>query len=271
MNETYNNKKYNIFTKNENNINTHKRFFLPKITKEYFPSQQNIKILNKLSFNKNLSRAKNSKMYLFLTSSKEVEPEPIKEQEKKNFFTLDNNNNPENRIIHKILSDKIIIKKKSLGKEKIFQRNMILKNYMNEAILYRNSVFQKNKVHVGKILKIPHSFSKNFKIGKNINKMTIDFNLNSNLNESKKKMKKYKTLDRNIELNDLNNYIKPNIKKINCNLKYNFNKNQKKLNEINSIFNNLSEESKFSFNGYRSQVFKIIDNVYQNRDSYNIL
>lgn len=275
MNETYkNNKNYNIlFSKREKNINTCKRFCLPKIAEEYFPSQQNIKILNKLPCNKSLSRTKKLKKNIFLTSSKYIDSDPSKEQEKNNFFTLDNKNNPENRIIHKILSDKIIIKNKNLGKEKIFQRNIILKNYMNEAILYRKSIFQKNKVHVGRILKIPHSFSKNFKIGKNINlnKIAIDFNLNSYLNESKKKMKKYKTLDKTFEIDNLKNYIKPNLKKIHCNLKYNFCKNQKKINEINSILNNLNEDSKISFNGYRSQVFKIIDNTYQHRNSNNIL
>ena len=170
-----------------------------------------------------------------------------------------------------MLSDKIIINNKDWEKEnkaKLFQRNIILNKYMNEALLYRKSIFQRNKIQVGRIFKISGAYNKNKIIKEDSirNKFTIDVNLNNKITERTKKLRRFKTLDKNLEINNSNDYIKPNSKKINCNLKYNYNKNQMKIEEINTILNNLQEESKVTFDGFKNQAFKIIDKVSQKKD-----
>ena len=247
------------FSNNENN-NSNRKLKLPIISKEYFPSQKNIKLFNKFLKDKNSNlKSTEIKKKIFLTSPKDEESE--KEYEKNNnIFTKTNN---EKKIIRKILYDNIIINNFLLkeNKSKLFQRNIILKKYMNEAILYRKSIFQRKKINVGEIFNNPISYDKTNEIFEDLNhnKKTIDTSINSNLIEGPKKMKKFKTLDRNIVLSKSVGFSKPNKNKLNCNLKYNFNKNQKRINEINSILNNIEEETKVTFDGYRNQIYKIID------------
>ena len=248
------------FSKNEKSMNFHEKLLLPKISNEYLLSQNNMNILNKIKDINNFKKKK-----VFLTSTKE------EEKTKKNNFVLNNTINHENRIIHKILSDKIIINNKNSEKEnktKLFQRNIILRKYMNEALLYRKSIFQKNKIQVGRIFKMSGSYNKN-KINKEDlfrNKLTIDISLNNKITERNKKLRKFKTLDKNLEINNNNDYLKPNVNKINCNLKYNYNKNQMKIEEISTILNNLQEETKVTFDGFKNQAFKIIDKASQKKD-----
>lgn len=254
------------FSKNEKSMNSHKKLFLPRISNEYLPSINSIKILNKINDNNNNIKQKSKIIkQVFLTSCKE------EEKEKNNILALNNTINHENKIIHKILSDKIVINNKNSEKEnkmKIFQRNIILRKYMNEALLYRKSIFQRNKIQVGRIFKISGSYDKNKIIKEDLirNKLTIDSIVNNKISDRNKKLRKFKTLDKNLEINNLNDYLKPNINKINCNLKYNYNKNQMKIEEINSILNNLQEETKVTFDGFKNQAFKIIDKVSQKKD-----
>ena len=254
------------FSKNENNVKLHKKLLLPNISNEYLPSEKKIKILNKINDNNNYFKQKSKKeRKVFLTSFKE------EEIDKNNIFAFNNTIDHENRIIHKMLSDKIIINNKDWEKEnkaKLFQRNIILNKYMNEALLYRKSIFQRNKIQVGRIFKISGAYNKNKIIKEDSirNKFTIDVNLNNKITEGTKKLRRFKTLDKNLEINNSNDYIKPNSKKINCNLKYNYNKNQMKIEEINTILNNLQEESKVTFDGFKNQAFKIIDKVSQKKD-----
>ena len=59
---------------------------------------------------------------------------------------------------------------------------------MNEALLYRKSIFQKNKIQVGRIFKMAGSYNKN-KINKEDlirNKLTIDTSLNNKITERNK-------------------------------------------------------------------------------------
>ena len=49
----------------------------------------------------------------------------------------------------------------------------------------------------------------------------------------------------------MNDYLRKNVNKINCNLKYNYNKNQMKIEEIGEILNNLQEETKITFDGFQ--------------------
>ena len=64
----------------------------------------------------------------------------------------------------------------------------------------------------------------------------------------------------------MNDYLRKNVNKINCNLKYNYNKNQRKIEEIGEILNNLQEETKITFDGFKNQTFKIIDKASQKKD-----
>lgn len=137
--------------------NSNKKILLPKISNEYLPSQNNMNLLNKIKDNNNFKKKQKLISQVFLTSTKE------EEKEKYN-FVLNNTINHENKIIHKILSDKIIINNKNSEKEnktKLFQRNIILIKYMNEALLYRKSIFQKNKIQVARIFKMSGSYNKN--------------------------------------------------------------------------------------------------------------
>ena len=253
------------FSKNEKSMNSHKKLLLPKISNEYLPSQKNINTLNKKKDINKFKKKQKKIKEVFITSTKE------EEKEKNNNFALNKTINHENKIIHKILSDKIIINNKNSEKEnktKLFQRNIILKKYMKEALLYRKSIFQKNKIQVGRIFKMSGSYNKN-KINKEDlfrNKLTIDISLNNKITERNKKLRRIKTLDKNLEINNNNDFLKPNVKKINCNLKYNYNKNQMKIEEINTILYNLQEETKVTFDGFKNQAFKIIDKASQKKD-----
>ncbi len=140
---------------------------------------------------------------------------------------------------------------------------------MNEAILYRKSYFKRNKIQVGKIFKMPYSYDKYIFQNKNLNedKIFIEPSINnSRLNQSRKVLKKFRTLDKNIELDNINEYFKPNLKKLNCNLKYKYYKNQMKINEINTILDNLHDESRAIFDGYRNQAYNIIDKASQKKE-----
>ena len=251
------------FSKEENSISSKRKLELPLIGKEYFPRQKSIKVFNKFLENKNYKlNSKEIRKKIFLTSSKYEEPE----EEENNIFTKTNN---EKKRIKKILYDRIIINNNLLSQEnknKLFQRNLILKKYMNEAILYRKSIFQNKKINVGKLLNVPYSYDKRNEILEDLNqnKKTIDTSINSNLIiDGPTKMKKFKTLDKNLVISKSIDFSKMNRNKLNCNLKYKFNKNHNKIKEINNILNNLEEETKATFDGYRNQANIIIDKAKQ--------
>ena len=261
-----NNNEKNSLSSNENILNDNKKLELPKISQEYIPSQRSPDLLNKINDNKNL-KLKPKKSKLFIISSED-------EKGKNNILTLNNKMNDENQIIKQLLNDKITINIKNNSKDnknKLFQRNLILRKYMNEAVLYRKSIFQrKKKIHVGKIFKISSSYDKNNNIDDlNKNLKTIDTSINSRISGVTKKLKRFKTLDKNIEINNYKSidYLKPNLRKINCNLKFNFNQNQSKIDEINEILSNLQEETKATFDGFRNDAYRIIDRAYHKRES----
>ena len=262
MNTINNNNSDNNISSSKNILNINKKIELPKISQEHIPSQHDSDLYNKKNNNNNLQlKSKSMKSKIFLTSSKEDEGN-------NNIYILNKKNNNENQLIKKLLNDKIIININNSPiehKKKIFQRSIILKNYMNEALLYRKSIFQRKKIHVGKIFKLSSSLNKYYNNIDNLKKnlKTIDTIIDRGVT---KKMKKFKTLDKNIELDNYNDYLKPNLKKINCNLKYNYNKNQTKINELNKILNNFHEETKATFEGYKNETFKFIDKAYQKRE-----
>ena len=241
-------------------IKERKILHLPKIKKQYFPLQHSFKILNNNKDNNYLKYRLNHPIFLTIT----------KDEEEKNYLAKKNKSGE--KTIHDILNDKIKISFKNSPKEcknRDLKSNAILKRYMNEAILYRKSFFQKKKVDVGKLLDLPFS-PKNNDILNYLydNKRTRDSNFNDTDNTQKvKRMRKFKTQDKNIELD--NNYIKyftPNIKYRNCNFKYKFNKNKEKINEVTSVLKNLEDRTKATFNKFKDETDHIFHYIYYDNE-----
>ena len=237
-------------------INPKKILRLPKIKKQYFPPQHSFKILNNNNENINYLKYKlNHPIFLTIT----------KDEEEKTIFAK--NNKSGDKTIHDILNDKIKISYKNSPKEKKkeLKSNVILKRYMNEAILYRKSFFQKNKIDVGKLLKLPFS-PKNNDILNNLyeKKRSRDSNFNDNV-KIVKKMRKFKTQDKSIELdNNYKKFFTPNIKYRNCNFKYKFNKNNEKINEVTSVLKNLEDRTKATFNKFKDETDHIFHSIFYN-------
>ena len=143
---------------------------------------------------------------------------------------------------------------------------------MNEAILYRKSFFQKKKIDVGKLLELPFSPRNNDILNYLYeNKRSRDSNFNDN-SKRVKKMRKFKTQDKNIELdsNYMNNFT-PNIKYRNCNFRYKFNKNKDKINEVTSILKNLEDRTKATFNKFKDETDHIFHSIYYNKELDDII
>ena len=244
-----------------NIIKPKKILHLPKIKRQYLPLQHSIKILNNNKENSNYLKYKlNHPIFLTLT----------KDEEEKN--NLAKHNKSGDKTIHDILNDKIKISYKNSPKEhqkRELKSNVILKRYMNEAILYRKSFFQKNKVDVGKLLELPFS-PRNNDLLNNLyeNKRSRDSNFNDNDNAKRvKKMRKFKTQDKNIELDNNNmKFFTPNNKYRNCNFKFKFNRNKEKINEVTSVLKNLEDITKATFNKFKDETDHIFHSIYYNND-----
>jgi hypothetical protein len=243
-----------------NIINEKKILYLPKIKKQYFPLQHSIKILNNNKENSNYLKYKlNHPIFLTIT----------KDEEEKNY--LAQNNKSGDQTIHNILNDKIKISYKNSPKEhkkKELKSSVILNKYMNEAILYRKSFFQKKKIDVGKLLELPFSPRNNDILNYLYeNKRSRDSNFNDNAKQVKK-LRKFKTQDKSIELdsNYMNNNFTPNIKYRNCNFRYKFNKNKDKINEVTSVLKNLEDRTKATFNKFKDETDHIFHSMYYNNE-----
>lgn len=253
-------------TKRVNIINAKGIIHLPKIKKQYFPLQHSIKILNNNKESSNYLKYRlNHPIFLTIT----------KDEEEKNY--LAKNNKTVDKTIQDILNDKIKISYKNSPKDhkkRELKSNVILNKYMNEAILYRKSFFQKKKIDVGKLLKSPFSPRNNDILNYLYeNKRSRDSNFNDNDNNKKiKRMRKFKTQDKNIELD--NNYMKyftPNIKYRNCNFKFKFNRNKDKINEVTSVLKNLEDRTKATFNKFKDETDHIFHSIYYNNELDDII
>ncbi len=252
----------------KNNIKLNKNILLPKIKIEY-NLKNNIKISNIL-FNNNKNndnrKSKSTKNNLFLTIPKE--------EEKNSINNLEQKENSEKELIKNLLSKKITISNDPSfldRQRKLFKRNLILKKYMREAILYRKSIFQKNKISVGKIFK-PFSFDNNNGEEFSLNKKSVETSFQSKNMRIGKKIKKFKTLDKNVELKKTIDDLKSSLrKKINCNLRYKFNKNKIKMNEVNSEINHIEKKIKLSFEVYRKNANDDMHKIYHHTDNIHSL
>jgi len=250
-------------TRRINIINAKKIIRLPKIQKQYLPLQHSIKILNNNKENNNYLKYRLNHP-IFLTIAKD--------EEEKNHLSISKS---VDKTIQDILNDKIKINYKNSPKEhkkKELKSNVILNKYMNEAILYRKSFFQKKKMDVGKLLELPFSPRNNDILNYLYEKKKSK---DSNFNDSAKKvkkMRKFKTQDKNIELD--NNYMKfftPNIKYRNCNFKYKFNRNKEKINEVTSVLKSLEDRTKATFNKFKDETDHIFHSIYYNNELDDII
>ena len=263
----YNN--YILPSNNINIINYKRKLHLPKIKKKFYPFQNDIKMYNNLSTSKKSKTKYQLSIPVFLTSNNN--------ESEKNFLSINLKGVSSNKKIYKkdenetilnLLNNKITINNKHSPKEnkkKELKRDIILKKYMNEAILYRKSFFQ-NKQQVGKVLNIQNYFKNNDKVIINDNKRTIDINDNNDMQKMVKRMKKFKTQDKNIELNNSIDYLAPNLKKRNCNLKFNYYRNKKEIIGLESIFKSLEEKAKKEFNGFKKETDNIFTNIYYDKN-----
>ena len=260
----------NSFSKNENIINIKRKFCLPKINKKYLPFQHSLKIFNNIPNDKkiNLKYKLNHPIFLTLTKSEEKNI-PLKNSTNKR-FNLDNIYNSLNKPIIKLLNNKISVTNNSpkKTKKKELKRNIILKKYMKEAILYRKSFFQKKKMNVGEIFNIQLSH-KNINTSDDLNvnekKRTIETNINyRNDGREIKRIRKFKTQDKNVALDDSIDYLIPNLKKRNCNLKYHYGRNKDKIDKITSVLKSLEERNKITFKKFQNDTDQIFQSIYYN-------
>ena len=266
----------NSISKNENIINFKRKFNLPKISNKYLPLQHSLKIFNNISNDKQINLRYKLNHPIFLTLTKSEEKKMLLKNETNKRFNSSNINDCQNKPIIKLLNNKISINNNSPKetKKKELKRNIILKKYMNEAILYRKSFFQKKKMNVGKIFNIPLSH-KNFVISKDINmnenKKTIDININYRNDRRSKRIRKFKTQDKNIALDVSIDHLIPNLKKRNCNLKYHYERNNDEIDKITSVLKSLEERTKITFNKFQNDTDQIFQSIYYNNNINSII
>ena len=207
---------------------------------------------------------------IFLTLTKSEEKKMLLKNETNKRFNSININDCQNKPIINLLNNKISINNSPKEtKKKELKRNIILKKYMNEAILYRKSFFQKKKMNVGKIFNIPLSH-KNLVISDDINmnenKRTLDSNINYRNDRRNKRIRKFKTQDKNIVLDVSIDHLIPNLKKRNCNLKYHYDRNNEEIDKITSVLKSLEERTKITFNKFKDDTDQIFQSIYYNNN-----
>ena len=260
----------NSISKNENIINIKRKFNLPKINNKYLPLQHSLKIFNNISNDKQINLRNKLNHPIFLTLTKSEEKKMLLKNETNKRFNSININDCQNKPIINLLNNKISINNSPKEtKKKELKRNIILKKYMNEAILYRKSFFQKKKMNVGKIFNIPLSH-KNLVISDDINmnenKRTLDSNINYRNDRRNKRIRKFKTQDKNIVLDVSIDHLIPNLKKRNCNLKYHYDRNNEEIDKITSVLKSLEERTKITFNKFKDDTDQIFQSIYYNNN-----
>jgi hypothetical protein len=271
----------NSISKNDKTINIKRKFFLPKINQKYLPFQHSLKIFNNISKDKQINLRYKLNHPKFLTLTKSEEKKILLKNSTNKRFNSNIINDSQNKPIIKLLHNKISISNNSPKetKKKELKRNIILKKYMNEAILYKKSYFQKKKMNVGKIFNMPLSH-KNIAISddmkmnenenKNKNKKTINTTIKYRNDRRSIRIRKFKTQDKNIVLEDSNDYLMPNLKK-NCNLKYHYDRNKDGIDKITADLKSLEERTKITFNKFKNDTDQIFQSIYYNNNINSII
>ena len=249
--------------KNMNNNHSKEKWTLPRIKNELIPLQ--------LSKNNSCKKDKIQRTKLdfetFLTSRK-----------------LDKylyNSNNEDKIIYKLLKEKIDINNDRnyyLNQNKSSKK---LKTEINEETLNQNTIFRRREakelreVKVRKLLTNSRTYKNRNKIktlylnddnivksnGNNLNKK-----LYQEFNDSNKS-KRFKTLEKKSEKEDESiDYYPNNKKKINCALKYRYDKNKKNINVINAILQNINNRIKATFDGFKNETDDLFNDMLNNKE-----
>ena len=98
--------------------------------------------------------------------------------------------------------------------------------------------------------------------GINVNKKFYQQELNDN-----NKSKRYKTIEKKSENDDESiEYYPNNKKKINCALKYRYDKNKKNINVINSILQNINNRIKATYDGFKNETDDLFNDMLNNKE-----
>ena len=247
-----------------NNSISKEKMSLPRIKKELIPLQ--------ISKFNSYKRDKNQRTKLdyeaFLTS--------------RNYDKYLYNSNNEDKMIYKLLREKIDInnnKNYYMSQNKSSKR---LKTEINEETLNQNIIFRKREGKELKEVKV-HKLLTNSRTYKNRNKIKSlylnDDNVvkNNGINVNKKfyqqelndnnKSKRYKTIEKKSENDDESiEYYPNNKKKINCALKYRYDKNKKNINVINAILQNINNRIKATFDGFKNETDDLFNDMLNNKE-----
>lgn len=246
-----------------NNSLSKEKLSLPKIKKELIPLQ-----LSKInSYKRDKNQKSKFDFETFLTSRK-----------------LDKylyNSNNEDKIIYKLLKEKIDInnnRNNCINQNKSSKR---LKTEINEETLNQNTIFRKREAKELKEVKVRKLLT-NSRTYKNRNKMKSlylnDDNKDKNngnnlyiklyqpdLNDINKS-KRFKTLEKKSEKDDSIEYYPNNKKKINCALKYRYDKNKKNINVVNALLKNINSRIKATFDGFKNETDDLFNDMLNNKE-----
>jgi hypothetical protein len=248
---------------NINNSISREKLSLPKIKKELVPLQ-----LSKMnSYKRDKNQRTKFDFETFLTSRK-----------------LDKylyNSNNEDKMIYKLLKEKIDVSNNRndyINQNKSSKR---LKTEINEETLNQNTIFRRREAKELKEVKV-HKLLTNSRTYKNRNKIkplylnddnivknngnSIYKKLYKELNDSNKS-KRFKTLEKKSEKDDDSiEYYPNNKKKINCALKYRYDKNKKSINVVNALLQNINNRIKATFDGFKNETDDLFNDMLNNKE-----
>jgi len=270
MDKSNNDSQNNISKQDINNDKDNDKIILPKINKDLIPLQNNISVNKMNSYDKGFNYKKRLNGPAFLTLRK-------LESKKMNLYKSNNNIENENYLIHKLLKEKIEINN---NKNKCSLTYKNLKNklriYIDEASLYKNSIFihreKKNlkEVKVSKLLTLSNAYKSKYNNCSDNNKNTIDLRVYKDKNLYEDKSKRLKTLDKKYIKNENSEYIPNNWrKKINCGLKYKYDKNKESIDEITLKIKKIDNIVKVAFDGFKNETDDIFNEIMNNSQNKN--
>ena len=180
------------------------------------------------------------------------------------------NSNNEDKIIYKLLKEKIDINN---------DRNYYLNQ--NKSSKNQNTIYRRREVKELREVKV-HKLLTNSRTYKNINKIktlyldddNIVKNNGNNLNKklyqefnNTNKSKRFKTLEKKSEKDDDSiEYYPNNKKKINCALKYRYDKNKKSINAVNALLQNINNRIKATFDGFKNETDDLFNDMLNNKE-----
>lgn len=258
---------------NQNNIiNEKEKIVLPKIKKELIHYQNKEKI-NKLcqSEKSNYSRLKiNNPVFL---TSKKIVVEKSSYDPNNTLINLDK--------IRKLLKSKIEINSMDRDKNKFHYKTNKdlrsfnkLKSYINDASLYKNSIYIKREINrikemkVGRLFTLSNTSKKLNRVEKDNNRKTINLRIYKEEYGDKNNFRKLKILDKKNINNKISNYIQRRWRKnLNCALNYKFKKNKESIDEVTLKLKEIDNKVNDTFNKFKNETDYLFDEVIIIKDN----